>query len=145
MENLISYRISLCETLDADNQAALSLSVDNQRYDQIAMSGQGKLLFVASNGWKVSSSRVVMIDQEAKEVGIMGAFTTKVAGFPNQHIANQYSEYFDDIQDARDALEAINFAIAEWAANGGFKILARGDAEANQGAYSPESVQQISL
>lgn len=76
----------------------------------------------------------------------MGAYTNQVAGFPNQHIANQYTAYFDDIQDARDALEAVNTAIAEWAANGGFKILARGDAEANQGAYSPtDSVQHISL
>lgn len=145
MENLISYRISLCETLDNDNQVALSISVDDQRYDQIAISGQGQLLFIASNGWKVVSSRVVMIDKEEKTVGIMWAFTTKVAGFPNQHVANQYTEYFDDIQDARDAHTAIKQAIAEWAANGGFKILARGDGEQFQAEYSPSIVEQISL
>jgi hypothetical protein len=75
----------------------------------------------------------------------MGAFTTQVEGFPSQHIANQYTAYFDDIQDARDTLEAVNTAIAEWAANGGFKILARGDNEAHQAPYSALSVQQISL
>jgi len=86
-----------------------------------------------------------MIDQEEKVVGIMWAFTTQIAGFPNQHVANQYTEYFNDIQDARDALEAINTAIAEWAANGGFKILARGENEVHQASYSASSVQQISL
>lgn len=142
---MIKYAIVVPGVPDKDGEFSIGIRISKQDEDQVAINGVGNLVFKASNGWSVMSTKNTMLDPKKKIIALMGSFGTGTYthSVMCHHKANEDTAYVATLEEALKAQEELKQAINEWVLNGGFdKIQVQGSteegAEAIQDKFSGE-------
>lgn len=129
---MIKYAIVVPGVPDKDGEFSIGIRITKQDEDQVAINGVGNLVFRASNGWSVLSTKKTALDPAQKIIALMGAFGTGTFthGIGCQHKANEDVVYVATLEEALKVQEEVKQAINDWVLNGGFdKIQVQGSTE----------------
>lgn len=129
---MIKYAIVVPVVPDKDGEFSIGIRITKQDEDQVSINGIGNLVFKASNGWSVMSTKRTSIDPAQKIIALMGVFGTGTFthGIACQHKANEDVAYVATLEEALKVQEEVKQAINDWVLNGGFdKIQVQGSTE----------------